>query len=391
MDEINEVENDIKPFIIEKYSIIEENLFVKTIQIDGMTNKNYHIIFYDIKNPDKKFDLLFRKYGEVLDSTDHEPELNIMEFLSSKNEGPKVLYSSENYRIVEYINNSSIIPLELRYDKKILNEVSIILGKYSLISNILKYTISSDLQFEYEYSTDKDNKEEKYIFPTIFDIYEKMLIKAKEKYNIFNKKFNDHFNKNELTENIKNMKNKFDNYMNNHRKIFMSLFPKKGLFVLCHNDCQRWNFLFRNNETNLMIIDHEYASMCLPGLDLCNYMNENSYYFYDDGKYECKKDEINFGFYYEQYLKYYDEFINLNKDRINVEENKEFLDAIKTKKYYINLHSINNIFWFLFCVINLDFENEFIKKTDHYFQYGYDRISYSELAQRTIESYENKN
>ena len=100
MDEINEVEKDIKSFIIEKYSIIEENLFVKTIQIDGMTNKNYHIIFYDIKNPDKKFDVLFRKYGEVLDSSDHEPELNIMEYFSNKNEGPKVLYSSEKYRIV---------------------------------------------------------------------------------------------------------------------------------------------------------------------------------------------------------------------------------------------------------------------------------------------------
>ena len=89
MDEINEVENDIKPFIIEKYSIIEENLFIKAIQIDGMTNKNYHIIFYDTKNPDKKFDLLFRKYGEVLDSSDHEPELNIMEFYQVKMKGLK--------------------------------------------------------------------------------------------------------------------------------------------------------------------------------------------------------------------------------------------------------------------------------------------------------------
>ena len=385
MDEINEINNDIKQYIKEKYSINEENISVKIDQIDGMTNKNFHITFFDTKEPTKTYDLLYRKYGQVLDSADHDPELIIMDFFSNKNEGPKVLYKSPNYRIVEYIQNSSIIPLELRYDKKILNEINIILGKYPLISNIYKYSISSDLNIE---SFIKCDNEEKTVFPSIFNIYEKMLLKAKEKYNIFNTQFNEYFSKNELDDNIKNMKNKIDHYMNDYKNIFISLFPKKGLFILCHNDCQRWNFLFRNIDTNLMIIDHEYATMCLPGLDLCNYMNENSYYFYEDGKYECKKDEIDFDFYYQQYLKYYDEFIKLNKERINIDENKEFLELIKTKKYYINLHSITNVFWFLFCVINLDFENEIVKKTDHYLEYGYDRLSYSELVQKTIKSLE---
>ena len=385
MDETNEINKDIKQYIKENYSINEENIAIKINQIDGMTNKNFHIIFYDTKEPTKTYDLLYRKYGEVLDSTDHDQELVIMDFFSNKNEGPKVLYKSKNYRIVEYIPNSSIIPLELRYDKKILDEIINILGKYSLISNIYKYSISSDLNIE---SFIKLDNEEKNVFPSIFNIYEKMFLKAKEKYNIFNSKFNEYFSKNELNDNIKNMKNKIDYYMNDYKKFFISLFPKKGLFIICHNDCQRWNFLFRNIDTNLMVIDHEYATMCLPGLDLCNYMNENSYYFYEDGKYECKKDEINFDFYYEQYLKYYDEFIKLNKNRINLDENKEFLEFIKTKKYYINLHSITNVFWFLFCVINLDFDNEIVKKSDHYLEYGYDRLSYSELAQKTIKSLE---
>ena len=385
MDEINEINKDIKQYIKENYSINEDNISIKIDQIDGMTNKNFHITFFDTKEPTKTYDLLYRKYGHVLDSADHEPELDIMDFFSNKNEGPKVLYKSQNYRIVEYIQNSSIIPLELRYDKKILSEINIILGKYPLISNIYKYSISSDLNIE---SFIKCDNEEKAVFPSIFNNYEKMLLKAKEKYNIFNTKYNEYFSKNELDDNIKNMKNKIDYYMKDYKNIFISLFPKNGLFILCHNDCQRWNFLFRNIDTNLMVIDHEYATMCLPGLDLCNYMNENSYYFYEDGKYECKKDEIDFEFYYEQYLKYYDEFIKLNKDRMNFEENKEFLELIKTKKYYINLHSITNVFWFLFCVINLDFENEIVKKTDHYLEYGYDRLSYSELAQKTIKSLE---
>ena len=148
MDETNEINKDIKQYIKENYSINEENIAIKINQIDGMTNKNFHIIFYDTKEPTKTYDLLYRKYGEVLDSTDHDQELVIMDFFSNKNEGPKVLYKSKNYRIVEYIPNSSIIPLELRYDKKILDEIINILGKYSLISNIYKYSISSDLNIE---------------------------------------------------------------------------------------------------------------------------------------------------------------------------------------------------------------------------------------------------
>ena len=379
MEENKEIIKEIKEYIKEKHNIKEENISIKMDQCDGMTNKNYHVTFYDTKFPEKKYEILFRKYGKVLDSTDHDVELFIMDYFSNNNDGPKVLYKSPNFRIVEYIQNSSIIPLELRYDNKILNEIYIILAKYSQITKASKYSISSDLNVTFDSDKNSEIK-----FPTIFDLYEKMFSKAKENYSTFCTKYNEYISKNEVDENIKNMKNKFDHYLNDYKNIFISLFPKKGYFILCHNDCQRWNFLYRNKETNLMVIDHEYASMCLPGLDLCNYMDENSYYFYDDGRYECKKSEIDFDFYYEQYLKYLDEFIKLNNDWINKDENKEFLKLIKSKNYYLNLHSITNVFWFLFCVINLDFENEIVKKTDHYFEYGYDRLCYSELAQSKI-------
>ena len=379
MEENKEIIKDIKEYIKEKHNIKEEDISIKIDQCDGMTNKNYHVTFYDTKNPDKKYEILFRKYGKVLDSSDHDGELFIMDYFANNNEGPKVFYKSANFRIVEYIQNSSIIPLELRYDNKILKEIATILAKYSHITKPSKYSISSDLNITFDSDKSSEIK-----FPTIFNLYEKMFTKAKENYSTFSTKYNEYISNNEVDENIKNMKNKFDHYLNDYKKIFISLFPKKGYFILCHNDCQRWNFLYRNQETNLMIIDHEYASMCLPGLDLCNYMDENSYYFYDDGRYECKKNEIDFDFYYEQYLKYLDEFIKLNSDWINKNENKDFLELIKSKNYYLNLHSITNVFWFLFCVINLDFENEIVKKTDHYLEYGYDRLCYSELAQSKI-------
>ena len=178
------------------------------------------------------------------------------------------------------------------------------------------------------------------------------------------------------------MKTKYDLYMNDYKNIFLSLFPKKGFFVLCHNDCQRWNFLFKNLDTKIIIIDHEYSCLCLPGLDLCNYFNENSFYFYENGSYGFKKKEIDLEFYYKEYQKYCELFFDLNKNWINNEKNKEFMDLINSKEYYLNLHSITNVFWFLFCVINLNFEEEIVKKTSHYFEYGYNRLEYSELVRK---------
>ena len=344
-------------------------------KIDGMTNKNYHITFFNKNSPNKSYQILYRQYGKVLNSLTHDTEINIMNYLSNKNEGPKILFKCNDYRIVEFISNSSIIPLELRYNEKILKEINVILSKYSQISNFYKYSISSDLKFNFL----NNNKNS---FQTIFDINEAMFEKAKKNYEIFTQKFTEHSNF--VDEKIKQIKNKYDYYMNDYKKIFISLFPKNGFFILCHNDCQRWNFLYIEQNKQLMIIDHEYGCLCIPGIDICNYMNENSFYFYDDGRYEFKKDEINFEFYYQQYLNYLDEFIKLNKKWANENENKNFFEEIKNKKYYINLHCITNIFWFLFNVINLDFEKEIIKKSEHYFEYGYDRLCYYEIARDSL-------
>ena len=377
----DEHKNDIKLYLKEKHNEQNyEDLIIQYNEIDGMTNKNYQVIYYNKKAPDKIYEVLYRKYGVVLDLSEHDKEIYIMQYLANKKEGPNVLFVKPNFRIVEFIKGSNIIPLELRYDKMILNDVINILCNYTFISNIYQYSLNPEFNIELYYNNNHDIK--KNIFPTIFDISEKLLIKAKEKYQIFNNEFNEYFTKNDLNENIKAMKTKYDLYMNDYKNIFLSLFPKKGFFVLCHNDCQRWNFLFKNLDTKIFIIDHEYSCLCLPGLDLCNYFNENSFYFYENGSYGFKKKEIDLEFYYKEYQKYCELFFDLNKNWINNEKNKEFMDLIKSKEYYLNLHSITNVFWFLFCVINLNFEEEIVKKTSHYFEYGYNRLEYSELVRK---------
>ena len=377
-----DLQESIELYLKEKYPNKNyEDFIIKANEIDGMTNKNYQIIYYDKNDPKKIYEILYRKYGNILDLADHDKEIFIINYLSNKKEGPSVLYACPNYRIIEYVKDSNIIPLELRYDKKILNDIINILCNYPFISNIYKYSLTPELKMELYYNNHKDNNNT-HKFLSLLDISDRLLIKAKGKYELFNKKFNEYFSKNALDDNTKTMKEKYDLYMNNYKEKLISLFPKNGFFILCHNDCHRWNFLFKNLETKLLIIDHEYACLSIPGLDLCNYFNENSFYFYENGNYEFKKEEIDLEFYYEQYQKYCELFFELNKNWANKEENKEIINEIKSKEYYCNLHSITNVFWFLFCVINLNFEDEFVQKSSHYFQYGFDRLFYSELVKK---------
>ena len=142
-----ELQENIKNYLKEKYPTQNSDDFnIKKNEIDGMTNKNYQIIYYDKNEPNKIYEVLYRKYGDILDLSDHDKEIYIINYLANKKEGPKVLYASSHYRIVEYIKDYSIIPLELRYDKKVLNDIINILCNYTFISNIYKYSLNPEIK-----------------------------------------------------------------------------------------------------------------------------------------------------------------------------------------------------------------------------------------------------
>ena len=121
----------------------------------------------------KSKEVLYRKYGNILDLSEHDKEIYIMKYLSNKKEGPNVLYISPNYRIVEFVNDSKIIPLELRYEPKILDNVIDILCKYTFISNVYKYSIDEVININLYH---KNENNDEYKFPSILDILEKLFI-----------------------------------------------------------------------------------------------------------------------------------------------------------------------------------------------------------------------
>ena len=108
MEENKEIIKDIKEYIKEKHNIKEEDISIKMDQCDGMTNKNYHVTFYDTKCPEKKYEILFRKYGKVLDSTDHDVELFIMDYFSYIMKAQKYFI---NHPISVLSNIFKILPL----------------------------------------------------------------------------------------------------------------------------------------------------------------------------------------------------------------------------------------------------------------------------------------
>ncbi len=65
---------------------------------------------------------------------------------------------------------------------------------------------------------------------------------------------------------------------------------------------------------------------------------------------------------------------------------QEFIKMIRTKKYYIKLHQVLNLFWLLYCAIYLDYK-EWIKDKigSFYFIHGIHRMIYLELGQKAID------
>ena len=137
------------------------------------------------------------------------------------------------------------------------------------------------------------------------------------------------------------------NFLDNFTKEFNANFPSKGFMVLCHNDTHRLNLLLRKKDQKLFILDHEYAYLNLPGNDMANYLNETFLFNYEP-EYYCLLDKIDFDKGYQIYLKFIEQFIQNHKFLEHTKDGKDFLNFVKTKKYFVMLNNIINLFYFLF-------------------------------------------
>ena len=102
--------------------------------------------------------------------------------------------------------------------------------------------------------------------------------------------------------------------------------------------------------------------------------------------YYCTLDKIDFDKTYQIYLKFIEQFIQGHKFIEKVEGGKEFLKKAKTKKYFIMLNNIINLYYCIWSFCYVDFPAwEKDHYGEYYFVHGVDRIRVYEAGMKALE------
>ena len=380
------IKSKIKSFIINSYNIEEKYFEISLKNLGGLSNKNFIVTITNKTTKEIIDQILYRKFGEISDVVERDLETMIINKLSKIGIAPKIyeIDPNGNFRIEQYLSNTSPIKKIEEFDNHIINQIIHILNNFSLIANVYKYEIlNNKIVHNPIFQNDEEDKKIKKISTDMFNkCMNEMYNKALKNFKIFS----EEFIKTIPRENNKELYldfEKFDYYMKNYHNIFLDIFPKNGYMILCHNDIHRLNLIIRQNDKKIFLLDYEYACLNLIGNDFANYMNESCYIY--ENNYQFTKEKIDFEKYYNLYKLYINEFINTHKFMNNIEECKLFLNEIQTKKYYLKLHCVINLFWFLYCVIYLDFEQfNQDKENFFYFIHGIHRMYHFESAKNEI-------
>ena len=376
MTDIIEMQNEVRKYFFTKRKMKaqEKYIGVELKKIGGLSNVNYIAVVKDMSTNEKIAQVLYRKFGALSEGVNHELETTVLDYLSKKGIGPKLLYEEPNgkYRLVEYLEGTSTIPRNKGLDPKFLDKLIPIINAYTLISYTYKYKVRGD---SIDLIPIKDGIKDKRLVLSK-NQYEVCMVewleKARKCYKIFTDQFKEKVSREKEPKEWENME-LIQYYLDNFKAEFNKNFPSEGFLVLCHNDTHRLNLLLRKRDQKLFIIDHEYAYLNLPGNDMANYLNETLYNY--EPEYYCQLDKIDFDKTYQIYLKFIEQFIQGHKFMEKVEGGKEFLKKTKTKKYFIMLNNIINLYYYLWSFCYVDFPTwEKDHYGEYYFVHGVDRV-----------------
>ena len=377
MEDLTSMKNEIKEFYSKQNDIRTpmKYLGVELTKIGGLSNVNYIAVVKDISTNEQIAKILYRKFGALSKGVNHELETTIIRYLGEKGIGPKLIYEEPNgnFRLVEYLEGTNTISKIRGLDPKFLDKLIPIIVSYNMISYTFKYEINNN-KISMNPVEDGISDKRLMISKNQYTIcVEEWLEKGIKCYNNFTEQFKNKVSREKEPKEWENME-LLQYYLDNFISEFNSNFPSKGFLVLCHNDTHRLNLLLRKKDQKLFIIDHEYAYLNLPGNDMANYLNETMLFNYEP-EYYCLVDKIDFDKGYQIYQKFVEQFIQNHTFLNETKEGKDFLEFMKTKKYFILLNNIINLFYFLWSVCYVDFPTW---QKDHYGEYyfvhGIDRI-----------------
>ena len=117
---------------------------------------------------------------------------------------------------------------------------------------------------------------------------------------------------------------------------------------------------------------------------MTNYLNECFFNYEPD--YYCNLDKLDFDKTFVFYEKFIDLFIKGHKFLEKEDGGKEFLKMIKTKKYFIQVTNVINLYWFLWSFCYTDFEAwDKDHHAEYYFEHGVDRLNFYLAGMKAIE------
>ena len=387
-EDLSKIQKDVKQYFIStrKYLIIPEKYIgVQVKKIGGLSNINYSIIIKDMSTNQKFAHVLYRKFGALSESVNHDLETTIINYLAEKGYGPKLLYEVPgDYRISEFLIGTTTIPKEKTFDQNLLDKLYVILNLFTSISYTYQYKVNGDNILLNR--IDDGIKEQR--IEVKKNQYENCMVDWLERSKKIFKKFRDEFEQKYTKE--KNPKEWADvemvqYYLDNFKEHFGKNFPNQGFLVLNHNDTHRLNVLVRKVDQKLFLIDQEFSFLNLPGNDITNYLNESLYNYEPD--YYCLLDKLDFNKTYYYYEKFINLFIQEHLFIEKYEGGKEFMNLIRTKKYFIQVTNIINLYWFLWSFCYTDFKTwDKDHYGEYYFVHGIDRLKFYLAGMKAIEA-----
>lgn len=384
MDTIEKVESNIKQYIQEKFNFSsQDNISLKLIRMNSLSNDIYHSIVTDTTTNEIIDEICYRNFGEIGDIVNRPLEESVINSLGNQGIGPKIFSTDhKTYRIDEFIQNSSPIPHDALKTEAILSQMIPVLVSYSEIAPIYRYSFSEDPNEkkinveEFKENIDAPVKTTQNIYDMCMkDMCKKGLSKL-DKF-IKDARMNNNTDKEFLMK-----LDSISTFASHLTEIFDKAFPQSGFFSLNHNDTLRLNLLLKDEK--ILIIDHEYGGLNLPGFDIVNYVVETNFDY--SPSYEFYPNEIDLKAYYEIFVKFLNAFEKSEKHSyfVNSEEGKNEIKKYKSFEYFTNLVILDNILWFVFALIYFDYEKIMNGKSFNYFQHAFDRVTYYNAVKEFI-------
>ena len=368
---------------------------IKLKQVNDITNDIYEIKIYK-KTTLELFDkLIYKNFSKISETLNNNLEFPILE--TQKNSTSKILFidPKNSYRIEECISNSKRIKRKYQFQSDIIEQIIQILISYSFVASIFTFTLKCDDHLNSKFkilinalNKEVENDKDKYIKNNFFDMcFKDLYERALNTFKKFGLKFKARCIKC-TNKTIFEEFQKLEFFMNNFKQLFNAAFPKSGYMIMNHNDFSQRKIILKN-EKNINIIQNDFSCHNIIGFDFVNYLNENVFNYLPT--YQFNENDLDLDLTYKFYLKFIEKFEEMYSELKNNDKGKEILNEIKSKKYYLNLHCLINVFWVLHCSLYLNFEKFIENEGFDYFQHAIDRITLYEKISEKIEIEEEEN